>query len=206
MKKILFAASEVVPFIKTGGLADVVGSLPKCFDKKNYDVRVILPKYACMAQKWKDMMEYITHFYMDFAGKNQYVGLLKIVYEGVTFYFIDSEYYFNGDAILNDSANIFRFTSSSSFSFIFSNFKMERIGAVLNLSPYTYFNNTFELFGGEKIPVGSNFVKYFDTYKIPITYSESNPSYSGQLKMADDNVYVGYIKGGTATWKQINNS
>lgn len=116
------------------------------------------------------------------------------------------EYYFNGDAILNDSANIFRFTSSSSFSFIFSNFKMERIGAVLNLSPYTYFNNTFELFGGEKIPVGSNFVKYFDTYKIPITYSESNPSYSGQLKMADDNVYVGYIKGGTATWKQINNS
>ena len=97
MKKILFAASEVVPFIKTGGLADVVGSLPKCFDKKNYDVRVILPKYACMAQKWKDMMEYITHFYMDFAGKNQYVGLLKIVYEGVTFYFIDSEYSFNGD-------------------------------------------------------------------------------------------------------------
>ena len=102
MKKILFAASEVVPFIKTGGLADVVGSLPKCFDKKNYDVRVILPKYACMAQKWKDMMEYITHFYMDFAGKNQYVGLLKVVYEGVTFYFIDSEYYFNGDKPYGD--------------------------------------------------------------------------------------------------------
>ena len=53
-------ASESRPFCKTGGLADVVGSLPKCFDKNNYDVRVILPKYACMAQKWKDMMEYIT--------------------------------------------------------------------------------------------------------------------------------------------------
>ena len=48
MKKILFAASESVPFIKTGGLADVVGSLPKNFDKEEFDVRVILPKYACM--------------------------------------------------------------------------------------------------------------------------------------------------------------
>ena len=56
MKKVLFASSECVPFIKTGGLADVVGSLPKCFDKRYYDVRVILPKYSCMKQQWKDMM------------------------------------------------------------------------------------------------------------------------------------------------------
>ena len=48
MKKILFVASEAVPFIKTGGLADVVGSLPKYFDKKKYDVRVMIPKYVCM--------------------------------------------------------------------------------------------------------------------------------------------------------------
>ena len=65
MKKILFATSEAVPFIKTGGLADVAGALPKCFDKRYFDVRVILPKYACMKQEWKDKMEYITHFYMD---------------------------------------------------------------------------------------------------------------------------------------------
>ena len=50
MKKILFAASEAVPFIKTGGLADVVGSLPKCFDKEYFDVRVIIPKYLCIKQ------------------------------------------------------------------------------------------------------------------------------------------------------------
>ena len=51
MKNILFASSECVPFIKTGGLADVVGSLPKEFDKEKYDVRVVLPNYTCMKQK-----------------------------------------------------------------------------------------------------------------------------------------------------------
>ena len=64
MKNILFAASEGVPFIKTGGLADVVGSLPKCIDKKYFDVRVILPKYSCMKQEMKDKMHYRAHFYM----------------------------------------------------------------------------------------------------------------------------------------------
>ena len=63
MRKILFVASEGVPFIKTGGLADVVGSLPKCIDKEHYDVRVILPKYTCMKQEYKDMLEYQQHFY-----------------------------------------------------------------------------------------------------------------------------------------------
>ena len=58
MKKILFAASESVPFIKTGGLADVVGSLPKYFDKEKYDVRVMLPKYMCMKDEWKDKLSY----------------------------------------------------------------------------------------------------------------------------------------------------
>ena len=54
MKNILFVASECVPFVKTGGLADVVGSLPKNLDKKKYDTRVILPQYACMKEKYKD--------------------------------------------------------------------------------------------------------------------------------------------------------
>lgn len=96
MKKILFAASEGVPFIKTGGLADVVGSLPKCIDKKYFDVRVILPKYACMKEEVKAKMEYVTHFYMDFNWKNEYVGVLTAKDEDITYYFIDSEYYFNG--------------------------------------------------------------------------------------------------------------
>lgn len=52
MKNILFAASEAVPFIKTGGLADVAGALPKYFDKRYFDIRVILPKYTCIPEEW----------------------------------------------------------------------------------------------------------------------------------------------------------
>lgn len=96
MKKILFVASECVPFIKTGGLADVAGSLPKYFDKNEFDCRVILPKYLCMADKWKNQLEYVNHFYMDFYGASRYVGIMKTVYEGITFYFIDNEFYFSG--------------------------------------------------------------------------------------------------------------
>ncbi|MDE6640714.1 MAG: glycogen synthase GlgA [Acetatifactor sp.] len=102
MKKILFAASEGVPFIKTGGLADVVGSLPKCIDKQYFDMRVIIPRYACMKQEWKDKMQYVNHFYMDFNWKNVYVGLLEAEVDGVHYYFIDNEYYFSGPKVYTD--------------------------------------------------------------------------------------------------------
>ena len=102
MKKILFAASESVPFIKTGGLADVVGSLPKYFDKEKYDVRVMLPKYMCMKDEWKEKLQYHTHFYMDLNWRKQYVGVLEMEYDGIKFYFIDNEYYFNGYAPYGD--------------------------------------------------------------------------------------------------------
>ena len=102
MKKILFAASECVPFIKTGGLADVAGSLPKEFDKRYFDCRVILPKYMCMKEEYRNNLEYITHFYMDIGNKNQYVGVLKTEYDGITFYFIDNEFYFSGSKPYGD--------------------------------------------------------------------------------------------------------
>ena len=104
MKKVLFVSSESVPFIKTGGLADVVGSLPKYFDKNKYDVRVMLPKYMCMKDEWKDKLSYRLHFYMDLNWRQQYVGLLELQYEGITFYFIDNEYYFNGSKPYGDIA------------------------------------------------------------------------------------------------------
>ncbi len=96
MKNILFVASEGVPFIKTGGLADVVGSLPKCVDKRYFDVRVMIPKYTCIPQELRDKMVYKTSFYMDFNWKSEYVGILEAEVDGVIYYFIDNESKFGG--------------------------------------------------------------------------------------------------------------
>ena len=96
MKNILFVASEGVPFIKTGGLADGVGSLPTCVDKRSFDIRVMIPKYTCMSQELKDKMVYKTSFYMDFHWKNEYVGILEAEVDGVKYYFIDNESKFGG--------------------------------------------------------------------------------------------------------------
>lgn len=102
MKKVLFVASESVPFIKTGGLADVVGTLPKRFHKDEYDVRVVLPNYTCIPNKFRDAMTDLTSFYMDLSWRTQYVGIKELVYDGVTFYFIDNLYYFSGDKPYGD--------------------------------------------------------------------------------------------------------
>ena len=104
MKKILFAASEAVPFIKTGGLADVAGTLPKYFNKEEYDVRVMLPKYACIKDAFKEKLEYRTHYYMDFYNQKKYVGIFEYVHEGITFYFIDNEEYFSGPKPYGEAA------------------------------------------------------------------------------------------------------
>ena len=97
MKKILFASSEAVPFIKTGGLADVVGSLPKYFDQKKYDVRVILPKYACMDQKFLKDLKPVTSFHTELGWRSQYTGILEAKADGIQYYFVDNEFYFAGN-------------------------------------------------------------------------------------------------------------
>lgn len=102
MKKVAYVASECVPFIKTGGLADVVGTLPKMFNKNEYDVRIIIPNYLCIPHKYREKMKYLTHFYMDIGWRTQYVGVMYMEYEGVPVYFIDNEYYFNGFAPYGD--------------------------------------------------------------------------------------------------------
>ena len=92
--KILMAASEAIPYMKTGGLADVVGSLPKYFDKDRYDVRVILPKYKCMDDKLLPQLKFVCHFYVNLNWRRQYVGIFTSQYDGVTYYFVDNEFYF----------------------------------------------------------------------------------------------------------------
>ena len=97
MKKVLFAASEGNPFIKTGGLADVVGALPKYLDKGKFDVRVILPKYLCISKETRQKMSHVTEFYADMPRGKEYIGIDKAKVEGITYYFIDNEHYFAGD-------------------------------------------------------------------------------------------------------------
>lgn len=90
--KILMAASEAIPYMKTGGLADVVGSLPKYFDKDRYDVRVILPKYKCMDDKLLPQLKFVCHFYVNLNWRRQYVGIFTSQYDGVTYYFVDMSF------------------------------------------------------------------------------------------------------------------
>ncbi|MCI1269136.1 MAG: glycogen synthase GlgA [Ruminococcus sp.] len=99
MKNILFAASECVPFIKTGGLADVVGSLPQYLDNTKFDVRVILPYYSCIPEKYRNDFKYVSHFYMDYGKRvvGSHVGIMEYDYKGIKFYFVDNEYYFKCD-------------------------------------------------------------------------------------------------------------
>lgn len=93
--KVLLASSEVVPFAKVGGLADVAGSLPKALIGHNIDIRVVMPKYRDIPSIFKDKMEYICHFFVDIGWRHQYCGVFKLVYENITYYFIDNAYYFD---------------------------------------------------------------------------------------------------------------
>ena len=97
MNKILFAASECVPFIKTGGLADVCGALPKEFDKRYWDSRVVLPFYSCIPEQLRNRCEYVTHFYMGTGSyiPSKYVGVFQCELDGIKYYFIDNQEYFN---------------------------------------------------------------------------------------------------------------
>jgi len=91
---IFFAASEVAPFIKTGGLADVAGSLPQALAAQGHDVRVILPLYEGVGQQWRDQMTYLFNFNVRLAWRSPYCGLFELKKDGVTYYFVDNEYYF----------------------------------------------------------------------------------------------------------------
>ena len=103
-KNILFATSECVPFIKTGGLADVAGALPKAFNKDEFDVRVILPNYLCIPEKFRNEFEYLGHFYLGLGGKfaDTHCGVMRYELDGITYYFIDNLFYFGGEKPYGD--------------------------------------------------------------------------------------------------------
>ncbi|MBP8639564.1 MAG: glycogen synthase GlgA [Oscillospiraceae bacterium] len=97
--KVLYAVSEAVPFVKTGGLADVAGSLPKALCAAGADTRVILPLYSKIAEQWRLKMDFCFSTYVNLAWRKQYCGVFRLEHEGVTYYFIDNEYYFGRENI-----------------------------------------------------------------------------------------------------------
>ena len=95
--RIWFASSEVAPFAKTGGLADVAGSLPKALKKLGADVRVVMPKYRQIPTEFSEQMKFLGYTMVDLTWRKQYCGVFSFEYEGVTYYFLDNEYYFFRD-------------------------------------------------------------------------------------------------------------
>lgn len=94
MRKVLFVASEAAPFIKTGGLGDVMGALPKALVAKGYDARVIIPLYQNIKSSYREKFEFIKWITVPVGWRDSYCGIFEYEHEGVKFYFLDNEYYF----------------------------------------------------------------------------------------------------------------
>ncbi|MFT9497665.1 glycogen synthase GlgA [Anaerosolibacter sp.] len=120
MLKILHIAAEASPFIKTGGLADVIGSLPKALLSKGLDVRVVLPKYRTITQIWKEQMVWEKSITVPLGWRNQFCGIETIHHEGITFYFLDNEYYYNRERIYGyeDDGERFAFFCRAALAFL----------------------------------------------------------------------------------------
>jgi len=107
---VLFASSEVFPFAKTGGLGDVAGSLPKAISKLGAGIRVVMPSYGSIPSQYKDSMEFLGYIYVDLSWRHQYCGVLRLIYDEVTYYFLDNEYYFNRSDLYGDFDEAEQFT------------------------------------------------------------------------------------------------
>ncbi|WP_194192685.1 glycogen synthase GlgA [Clostridium chrysemydis] len=97
--KVLFVGSEANPFIKTGGLGDVLGTLPKALVKEGVDARVVIPKYKNINQELKSKLKFLKWFMVKVGWRTQYAGVFEYKKDGVTYYLIDNEYYFGRDGL-----------------------------------------------------------------------------------------------------------
>ena len=113
--KVLFASGEAAPFFKTGGLGDVAYALPKEIAKQGIDIRVVLPYYTQMPEKYRSEVEELCHFRFQLGVKNVYCGIKQLKMEGVIYYFIDNLSYFDRSSLYGqwDDGERFGFFSTA---------------------------------------------------------------------------------------------
>ena len=118
--KVLFVASEAAPFIKTGGLADVMGALPKALQALGVEPALVIPNYEGVGEAYKNAMETVFEGSVDLSWRNQYLGVKKLVQDGIPVYFIDNEYYFKRDKLYgyDDDAERFAYFSKAALTML----------------------------------------------------------------------------------------
>lgn len=118
--KVLMVASEVYPFVRSGGLGDVVGSLPKVLKKDGVEIRVILPRYKTIDYDFTKDFKFLKYYFIDIGWRRQYCGILEYKYQGIIYYFVDNEYYFKRNDLYgyHDDAERFIFFSKAVLSMI----------------------------------------------------------------------------------------
>ncbi|MDE6660822.1 MAG: glycogen synthase GlgA [Anaeroplasmataceae bacterium] len=170
--RVLFCASESAPYAKTGGLADVIGALPKALKEKGCDARVIMPYYKKI--KEKNIANYRGYAYVKIAERMEYVGVFSAEHEGVEFYFIDSDRYFNRDGLYGygDDGERFAF-----FSFAI----LEAI-KVIDFFPDVIHLNDWQT-GLIPYILKANYHFYPEYNRIKTVYSIHNIQYQGNFPM-----------------------
>ena len=129
--KVLFVAAEAAPFVKVGGLGDVIGSLPKALQDENVEARVVLPLYSSIDRE-KYNLQYKQHIFIDLGWRHIYCGIFETEVNGVTYYFIDNEHYFNRSSVYgqDDDGERFAFFSKAALEILpFIDYKPDILNA-----------------------------------------------------------------------------
>lgn len=119
--KVLFVSSEAVPFAKSGGLADVSGTLPLSLAEKGVDVRLVMPLYGCVAKEYRDKMKFVKAIMIPVSWRMQYCGIFELEYKNIKVYFIDNEFYFLSHQLygyIHEDMEKFAFFSSAALSIL----------------------------------------------------------------------------------------
>ena len=169
-KKILFVGSEVLPFAATGGLGEVLGSLPKALAARgDYDVRVMMPYYSDIGEQYRNSAKYLCNYNVGLSWRNLYCGLFELKQDNVTYYFIDNEYYFHRDGLYgfyDDGERYAFFCKAVMDSFYFIDFMPDIIHA-----------NDWQT---ALIPIYNNSKYHYD---IKLIFTIHNIEYRGQYDL-----------------------